>query len=138
MWESIPLPKDEKGEVERVGCWDYVFHDHELAALVGNYNTKKGGKLIAAIKASREIDSDFSGTMSKDEFIRLADPGVIARSEASLTASVRAKVDMMWRDIPLPKDENGEVERVGCWEYVFADIELATLIGDCNKERGTK
>lgn len=50
----------------------------------------------------------------------------------------RLKVEKLWEDIPLAKDENGDVERLSCWEYVFADSEFLNIIGGYNAEKGKR
>ena len=93
-------------------------------------------RLLEAIRANREIDTDFSGGVSVIEFRRLGDPAVICRAEASLADARRAKVEGTWE--ALAKLENGEVDRSAAWAHIYSDDEFVGQIGEFDLGRGKK
>ena len=49
--------------------------------------------------------------------------------------TVKDKVVSMWAGII--KDDDGQVERIACWDIILADQELASIVGNGDASRGT-
>ena len=47
---------------------------------------------------------------------------------------LKAKVNSMWKNAA--KDDDDQIERIACWDYILADDELAGLIGTSDIEKG--
>ena len=136
MWAA--MEKDEKGEVERLKCWDIILKDKELAALVArDGNAEMGAKMLEAMKSARALDVNNDGQISEPEVMRLVSTCVLdsalealednAENGGPSAAGLRAKIESMWAAIP--KDDKGQVERLKCWRLILADAELASMVG---------
>lgn len=74
MWTAVP--KDTKGEVERLACWAFILDDKELPGLVHG-DPAVGSKVLLAMKEVRALDISGDGKITYDEFQRIYDPKVI-------------------------------------------------------------
>jgi len=76
------------------------------------------------MKEARALDVSGDGMIDANEFARLLKPEVV------LAAELKVKVDALWRS--MPKNAEGSMERLACWDLIMADDELAALIGGKN------
>ena len=119
------------GKVVRAACWKVLLEDEELAALVGSGDKPQGFAMLEAIKAAKALDISGDNVITKDEFQRLSDPGVLAAAEAQVR--LRRKVDALWAE---KGGATGGIERLACWDILLADDELAMLVGKGELRRG--
>merc|ERR1712185_541068 len=124
--------------MERLSCWEYILGDDELASLVGKGHAEKGKSMLLAMKQARALDQiSQDGRISEAEFKRIYDSEVLAAAAQHIVHEddpLRKKVDAMWDSAE--KDEDGEMERLSCWEYILGDDELASLVGKGHAEKG--
>jgi hypothetical protein len=68
--------------------------------------------------------------------MRLCDPFVLLAAEEAVAGRfpLPSKVAELWDN--LPKNENGEIERLTCWDLIFADVKLVMMVGKSNKAKG--
>ena len=86
---------------------------------------------LPIVRALDQIKQD--GRISQEEFYRLYEPSVLAAG--LLRATLKPKVHAMWTSIA--KDpSDGQVERLACWDIIFADKELAGIVGSSDAEKG--
>ena len=135
MWAA--MEKDEKGEVERLKCWDIILKDKELAALVARDGNAAIGAKVGGDEGARALDVNNDGQISEPEVMRLVSTCVLdsalealednAENGGPSAAGLRAKIESMWAAIP--KDDKGQVERLKCWRLILADAELESMVG---------
>ena len=117
--------------LERPECWKLLLGDEELAGLMGKSNRAKGKAMLEAMQAARALDVSGDGFVSQDEFQRLYKQSVLAAAEADV--ALRFKIEGLWRALG---GATGGIERLGCWDILLADDELAMLVGKGELRRG--
>merc|ERR1712159_822563 len=131
MWADAT--KDEDGQIERLACWEYILADEELASMQGNGDAAKGRAILLAMKEVRALDQECAdGRISEGEFKRLYDKDVL--DAANTKGKLVIKVHTMWADAK--KEEDGQMERLACWDCILADDELAGLVGENDVAKG--
>ena len=113
LWAAAEKNRD--GHIERLKCWDMILSDTEAARIFGGGDEAKDRMMIAAMKAARVLGISGDGKIQQEEFLRLCNPFVITAS----VVSVRA--DVTWA--AAAKDDDGEIDRVKCWDMIQADPE---------------
>ena len=89
------------------------------------------------MKRAKALDISGDGQIEEGEFKRLYNPSVLAAAKAAVHKErLEAKVDQMWT--AMPTDASGQIERLACWDLIFADAELAGLIGESDAADGTR
>ena len=58
-----------------------------------------------------------------------------ATEDISLLEPLKNKVKAMWEAIP-KEDEDGQIERLKCWDLILADEELCQLVGNADAAKG--
>jgi len=137
MWKAIGGPA---GQVERLACWDLILADDELATLMGNGDKGKGKAMLEIMKAVRSLDMTGTGIIYEKKFQRLYLPSAILAAKEAIEnglspaylEAIRVKVVGMWKAI----GKKGHVERLACWDFILADDELATLMGNGELNKG--
>jgi Ca2+-binding EF-hand superfamily protein len=84
--------------------------------------------MLAAMKAAKALDISGDGRIGEFEIRRLSSPFVIVAAEVAL------RVEAMWATAE--KDGDGQIERLKCWDMIFADQELCYILGRADVTKG--
>ena len=84
MWQVVNGGSN-KGEIERLACWDLILADEELASIMGKGDQAKGKKMLECLKAIRALDWTGDGTIDFTKFQRLYLPWNITAAEDAVT-----------------------------------------------------
>ena len=130
VWKQ--LPKDNKGRVDRVKTWDFLFADKVLNSRIGNGDIVKGQRMLEIVRVTSEESREKK--MIEVEFMLLFEESRLAAAEATVMEPLKRKVGKLWENFQ--KGRRGRVQQSGIWESILADEELATIVGQSDIPRG--